>query len=370
MPRTRKKIIIAPDSFKGTLSSKQVAGLIAEEAIAMFPECTVVKIPIADGGEGSVDTIIEAVGGNIYETEAISPDDRLISAVFWIASDGTAIIEMAQSSGITKQKALNPMTSGTYGFGQLILAALELGARDFILCIGGSASTDGGCGMAAALGVRFIDRLGAGFTPCGGSLGEIAQLDVSGIDKRIGESSFTVMCDVDNPLYGPEGAAHVFSPQKGADPGQVLALDEGLRHFGEVLLESFGTDYSGIAGAGAAGGLGAGCIAFLGAKLVNGSDAILKLCGFEKHLDGADIIITGEGKLDMQSFGGKVLSGILRYAGDVPVYSICGKCECDDALLRKHGVSVFETCMEASLEECMANPAKYVRIAARKALHS
>ena len=368
--RNLKKVVIASDSFKGSLPSGQVADLIAEEVIAAFPLCTVVKLPIADGGEGSVDTIIAAKGGTIYETEAISPDDRLISAHFGIAADGTAIIEMAQSSGISKQKSLNPMTSSTYGFGQLILAALSRGAKNFVLCIGGSATTDGGCGMAAALGTQFADIQDAKFTPCGGTLAKIARIDMSGIDRRIKECKFIVMCDVDNPLYGPRGAAFVYGPQKGADPGQVIALDGGLRHFGAVLFERFGIDYANTPGAGAAGGLGAGCLAFLDASIVKGSEAILNLCGFERHLIDADLIITGEGKLDTQSFSGKVLSGILLQAGSVPVYSICGTCECEESLLQKHGVRVFETSEGISIEESIAEPAKYIKAAARKAIGS
>ena len=363
-----KKVIIAPDSFKGTLSSKQVADLIATEVTAIFPECTVIKMPIADGGEGSVDTIIAAMGGQIFETQVLSPDDRKITATFGIIPTGTAIIEMAQSSGLTKQKGLHPMSASTYGFGQLILAALQKGAENFILCIGGSATTDGGCGMAAALGVLFLNNLGNSFIPSGGTLIDIAHIEMSGIDSRICKSKFTVMCDVRNPLFGPNGAAYVFGPQKGADTEQVALLDGGLRHLGDVLSNHFGIKYANTPGAGAAGGLGAGCMAFLDADLMSGSEAILELCGFEKQRAGADLIITGEGKLDEQSFSGKVLSGILRAAGGVPVFSICGSCECDESLLREHGVSVFKTCEGASVEDSMADPLRYIKLAARRAM--
>ena len=362
------KVIIAPDSFKGTLSAKQAADIIAAEVKAFFPDCTVVKMPIADGGEGSVDTIIETIGGEKYYARALSPDDRQIDAVFGIAVNGTAIIEMAQSSGVTKQNGLHPMTSSTYGFGQMIDAALRRGAEDFILCIGGSATTDGGCGMAAALDVLFVDGGGKSFVPCGGTLGAIARIDMSGIDKRISESRFTVMCDVANPLFGVNGAAYIYGPQKGASPEQILTLDEGLCHLGIILFEHFGIDYVNIPGAGAAGGLGAGCMAFLGARLMSGSEAILKLCGFEEHLAGTDLIITGEGKLDSQSFNGKVLSGILQNARDVPVWSICGVCECDEALLRKYDIAVFEMNEGISTEVSMADPVKYLSIAAKKAM--
>ena len=363
------KVIIAPDSFKGALTAKQATEIIAAEISAAFPGCTIIKMPIADGGEGSVDTIIAAIGGEIFETQALSPDDRTINAGFGIAADGTAIVEMAQSSGITKQNGLHPMTSTTYGFGQLILAALERGAEEFILCIGGSATTDGGCGMGAALGINFLDEQGNSFVPSGATLGSIKRIDMSGLDKRIGESSFTVMCDVENPLYGTTGAAHIFSPQKGASLEQVLYLDEGLRHLGTLLFKQFGEDIANTPGAGAAGGLGAGCMAFLGANLMSGIDAILKLCGFEKHTEDADLIITGEGKLDSQSFFGKVLSGILSKAGNVPVWSICGVCDCDETLLREKGIRVFQTSEGITAEESMSNTEKYLGMATRRAIH-
>ena len=363
------KVIVAPDSFKGSLTSKQAANIITEEVTAAFPACFVLKMPVADGGEGSVDTILEAIGGERHHATVLSPDERQISAAYGITADGTAILEMAQSSGITKQIGLHPMTSSSYGFGQLILDALDRGARRFVLCIGGSATTDGGCGMAAALGFRFLDVNGGSFVPCGATLGKVVRIDPNCVDKRISESSFTVMCDVDNPLYGDNGAAHIYSPQKGADYEQVHALDEGLRRLSGVLLEQFGESYADVPGAGAAGGLGAGCMAFLGAKLMSGIDAILQLCDFEKNVAGADLVITGEGKLDVQSFSGKVLSGLLRRAGSVPVWSICGSCECDDEPIRESGIVVFSMSEDVSFKESMSAPEKYLRIAAQKAIN-
>ena len=363
-----KKVIIAPDSFKGSLSAKQVADIIAEEILAAYPGCEAVKMPIADGGEGSMDTILSALGGKTHETNVLSPDDREITAAYGIAVNGTAIIEMAQSSGLTKQNGLHPMTASTYGLGQLISAALATGAREYILCIGGSATTDGGCGMAAALGVHFTDSSKNRFNPCGGTLVDIASIDLSGLDTRIKESRFTVMCDVDNPLYGPNGAAYIYGPQKGADPVQVSALDDGLRHLGSVLIDCLGVDYANTPGAGAAGGLGAGCMAFLDAKLMSGSEAILGLCGYKEHLTDADLVITGEGKLDSQSFSGKVLSGILHDAGNVPVWSVCGICECDEELLHKHNLRVFEISKGISIEESMTDTEKYLRIAMKTAV--
>jgi glycerate kinase len=374
------KIIVAPDSFKGTLTAVQVADIITAEVLAHFPDCQVVKMPLADGGEGSIETILAAgtagtvgssgTGGTIHTTEVLSPDSRKITANFGIMDSGRAVLEVAQSSGITKQNGLHPMTSNTYGFGQMILAALDLGLRDFILCIGGSATTDGGCGMAAALGVKFFDATGKSFIPSGGTLCDIARIDTNGMEERVHTSTFTVMCDVDNPLFGLRGAAQVFGPQKGADASQVLDLDTGLQHLNNIWIETFGTDCSQVPGAGAAGGLGAGSIVFLGAKLESGIDAILDLHAFQEQLTDADLIITGEGKLDSQSLSGKVLSGILRRAGAVPVISICGVCDCDADLLQSHGLVVYQTSEGISASESMQEPEKYLKLTAAKTASS
>jgi len=224
--------------------------------------------------------------------------------------------------------------------------------------------------MAAALGVRFFDLNGEVFVSCGESLCDIAAIDLSGLDARVAGSSFTVMCDVDNPLFGERGAAFVYGPQKGASPEQVLLLDAGLSHYGFVLSELFGRCFSDIPGAGAAGGLGAGCMAFLGAGLRSGIDAILELYDFKRVCPDADLVITGEGKLDSQSFQGKVLSGILREAGGVPVWSICGVNDCDEEFLREKGMSVFQASEGVSAEESMREPVKYLRIAVQRALMS
>jgi len=383
---TLNKVIIAPDSFKGALSAREATDIIADEVGRAFPDCEIVKMPIADGGEGSVDAILSVIGGDVYEAEVQSPDNRKITATFGIAGNGTAIIEMAQSSGITRQLGLNPMTSNTYGFGQLILAALDKGARRFNLCIGGSATTDGGCGMAAALGVRFENNSNIGtdgpdpnirnnscssrFIPCGETLCDIVSIDTGNMDVRIAASDFTVMCDVDNPLFGKNGAAYIYGPQKGADAEQIIILDNGLRHYGSVLERMSGRCFSDIPGAGAAGGLGAGCMAFLRAKLRSGIDAILKLYDFKNQCADVDLVITGEGKLDSQSFQGKVLSGILREAGNVPVWSVCGACDCDPDVLQENGITVFEASAGISIDESMKEPEKYLRSAVNKAMQT
>ncbi|MCL2654700.1 MAG: glycerate kinase [Coriobacteriia bacterium] len=362
------KVIVAPDSFKGTLSAGQAADLIAAEVAARYPNCTVVKLPLADGGEGSAETIIAASGGRIMEAQVLSPDERQITAGFGVTASGQAVLEVAASSGITQQAGLHPMTSSTFGFGQLILHALELDLRDFFLCLGGSATTDAGCGMAAALGATFLDENGTSFIPCGATLQQVARIDMSSLDQRVQGSNFTVMCDVENPLYGPCGAACVYGPQKGANPTQVRALDRGLRHIAEVFLQMFGHDYACVPGAGAAGGLGFGCQAFLNARLESGIDAILELCDFKKHLEGADLIITGEGQLDDQSLSGKALSGILRAAGNVPVISICGICDAPTSLLREHHLIVFETSKGISAKESMEHPEEHLSRTTAKAL--
>ncbi len=363
-----KKIIIAPDSFKGSLSSVEAAKIIEEEARLAFPKCETVVFPIADGGEGSLDTIYAASGGSWVSAKALSPDDSIIDARYLLLDRNRAALELAESSGFTKQNGLHPLTSSSLGFGQLILDALERGARDFTLCIGGSASTDGGCGMAAALGVRFYDKDGKVFSPTGGTLRDIESLDASLIDPRIRHCNFTVMCDVKNPLYGENGAAYRYAPQKGASAEQTALLDAGLRNLSEKLTAYYGTDFSSLEGAGAAGGLGAGCVAFLGARLTSGIDAMLSLCGFKAAVKDANAVITGEGKLDEQSLMGKVLNGIIEGSGGLPVISVCGVNKCYKALLERYNVTAFEAAEGVSAEECIAHPTEYVKRASKRAM--
>jgi len=363
-----KKVIVVPDSFKGVLTAGEAAEVITAAVFEAFPGCEVIKMPIADGGEGSVDAVLSAVGGETFSVKVQSPDNKEIDAKYGITNDGTAVLEMAQSSGITRQDGLHPMTSNTYGFGQLILSALP--QQNMILCIGGSATTDGGCGMAAALGALFTDRNNNNFVPCGETLRDIISIDLSGLDKRAAKSKFTVMCDVDNPLYGETGAAYVYGPQKGANPEQVRKLDDGLRRYSDVLENHFGRSFKDIPGAGAAGGLGAGCMAFLGAVLKSGIDTLLELYNFKDQCKDADLVITGEGKLDSQSFQGKVMSGILREAGDVPVWSVCGINDCDDGFLEERGIRVFQACEGITAEESMKEPVKYLKLAAQRAMEA
>ena len=319
------KILIVPDSFKGTLSASEVCDAIGDGILSEIPDAEIIKIPVADGGEGSSDAlgaerIFVSVHGPLGET-----CDAFIGKL-----NQTAVIEMASCAGLPLVKGReNPEVTGTYGVGELILKALDLGFRDFLLCLGGSATNDCGCGMAACLGVSFENEKGEKFIPVGGTLKDIRKIDLSNIDKRLLDSRIRAMCDVKNPLYGENGAAYVFAPQKGADEECVKRLDYGLRCFAEACNSSLGTDVSLLEGGGAAGGMGAGVVALLKGKLVRGIDAVLDAASFDERLDGADAIISGEGRFDSQSFGGKVISGIAERAGEVPLIAVCGSVDRD-----------------------------------------
>ena len=358
----KKKVIIIPDSFKGSLTSEEAAKIIKKSAEKAGFEA--IAFPVADGGEGSVDCILSVKGGTRFFKTVTGPDGNDTEAMYGITSDNIAVIEIAESSGITKQTELHPMTAGTFGFGSLISDALDKGARVFYLCLGGSASTDCGTGMAAALGARFFNEKNESFIPCGDTLSDIAHVDISGLDKRISESSFCVMTDVTNPLYGPEGAAVVFAPQKGADPEQVKKLDMGLKNAAERIAEATGIDEKKVCGAGAAGGTGYGCAAFLNAKTVSGIDMMLDLCGFDKMVKDADLIVTGEGRVDNQSLMGKVLSGILARSEGKPVTVFCGINELGEDTAERAGIEVVQTGDGRSTAESMKNAAVYLKEAA------
>lgn len=324
------KFLLVPDSFKGTLSATEVCAIMREAILRRLPDAQVLSIPVADGGEGTVDCFVEALGCEKVFCPATDPLGLPIEGFFGLLPDGRAIIEMAAAAGLPLMEGrLDPLGASTYGVGQLILAALDKGARSILIGLGGSATTDGGCGAAAALGVRFLDGEGKFFVPTGGTLEHISSIDMSGLDARIRETVFTAMCDIDNPLHGPRGAAHIFAPQKGASPEQVELLDRGLAHLGTILARDLGRDVSALPGAGAAGGMGAGVCAFFGAELRRGIDAVLDAVRFESLLDGTDLVFTGEGKLDSQSLGGKVVLGVsLRAkAQNVPVVAVVGGAE-------------------------------------------
>lgn len=324
-----EKILLVPDSFKGTLSSRQVCQVMAGQLRRFFPQAQVKSIPVADGGEGSVEAFLAAAGGERRTRTVTGPFGEPVEAFYGILGDGrTAIIEMAACAGLPLAEGrLNPERATTYGVGELLLAAKEAGCTKAILGLGGSCTNDGGAGAAAALGAKFTRADGTAFVPTGGTLGEIAALDVSPVAQALQGMELTAMCDIDNPLYGEAGAAAVFAPQKGADAAMVARLDAGLRHLGQVSARCLGRDFSHLPGAGAAGGLGFGMAAFCGAQLRMGIDAVLDAVGFDSLLPGTDVVFTGEGKIDSQSARGKVVSGVAarcRKAG-VPVVAVVGQ---------------------------------------------
>ena len=324
-----EKILLVPDSFKGTLSSRQVCQVMAGQLRRFFPQAQVKSIPVADGGEGSVEAFLAAAGGERRTRTVTGPFGEPVEAFYGILGDGrTAVIEMAACAGLPLAEGrLNPERATTYGVGELLLAAKEAGCTKAILGLGGSCTNDGGVGAAAALGAKFTRADGAAFIPSGGTLGEIAALDVSPVAQALQGMELTAMCDIDNPLYGEAGAAAVFAPQKGADAAMVARLDAGRRHLGQGSARCLGRGFTHLPGAGAAGGLGFGMAAFCGAQLRMGIDAVLDAVGFDSLLPGTDVVFTGEGKIDSQSARGKVDSGVAarcRKAG-VPVVAVVGQ---------------------------------------------
>ena len=321
-----KKCVVVSDSFKGTVSSREICAIAQQVIPRHFPACEVVCIPVADGGEGTVDCFIQAMGAQRVEVTVTNALGEKSAAAYARLGE-LAIIEMAAAAGLPQVGALRcPGTATTYGVGELIAHAAHSGCRKILLGLGGSATNDGGCGCAAALGVRFYDADGQSFVPVGDTLGRIARIDTAKADELLRSVEITVMCDVTNPLYGPTGAAYVFAPQKGADAEKVKSLDAGLRHFGDVIRSQYGLDVSAMPGAGAAGGMGAGCVALLGGMIQSGIDAVLDVTGFDRQLEGADLVITGEGRIDSQSADGKVISGVARRtkAKGVPLIAIAG----------------------------------------------
>jgi glycerate kinase len=338
------KIVIAPDSFKGSITAVQAAAAIEKGIRRAFPTCNVDKIPMADGGEGTVDAMISAAGGKLIKAVVCGPLSEEVEGFFGILGDGkTAVIETASASGLTliPSGRRNPMLTTTFGTGQLISKALDQNCRKFIIGLGGSATVDGGTGLLNALGVKFNDKNGVQIPTGGGGLEYLCSIDPRGMDKRIRDSEFLAACDVDNPLCGDKGAARVYGPQKGATAQMVKLLDKNLENYGNKIKEATGRDICSIPGAGAAGGLGAGIAAFLDASLVPGVDIILDAVGFEERVRDADLVITGEGRMDYQTLHGKVPMGVTGIAQKfgIPVVAIAGDIKGDVSSLHKKGIT-------------------------------
>lgn len=322
------RIIVASDSYKGSSSTMQVADAVEKGIKKVFSQAEVVKIPVADGGEGTVDALVTGTGGVYKEVEVVGPLGERLKASYGVLNNKVAVIEMAAASGLplVPQNKRNPLVTTTYGTGQLIKAALDEGCKKIFIGIGGSATNDAGLGMAQALGVKFTDKDGNSLGYGGGELARLAHIDISNLDARLKDSEIIVACDVSNPLCGEKGASAVYGPQKGATPEMVKQLDENLGHFADIVQHQLGQDVAGIPGTGAAGGLGAGLIVFCGASLRSGIETVLDLIGIDQYLQGADLVITGEGRIDGQSIYGKVPVGISKRAGkyNVPVLAIVG----------------------------------------------
>ena len=307
-----QNFILVPDSFKGTLSAIEVCNIMKSSIKNLYKDANIISVPVADGGEGTVDAFLYALGGekkSVWVSDAFN--EQKILAHYAMLKDDIAVIEMAACAGLPLVKnRLEPDKTTTFGVGELIIDAINSGAKKIILGLGGSATNDGGCGMAAALGVKFKDEQNQEFIPTGGTLSQIYKIDMNNIYSKIKDVEFVSMCDVDNPLCGKLGASAVFAPQKGADEDMVKLLDEGLAHLAKIIKRDLHIEVKDIKGAGAAGGLGAGSIAFLQSKLTKGIDVILDTIKFDELVSKADIVFTGEGKFDSQSLHGKVVMGV------------------------------------------------------------
>ena len=331
-----KRIVIASDSFKGSLTSVEVAQSATKGILEVYPDCEVTQVNVADGGEGTVDAVVDTLQGEKITISVSNPIGKPVDATYGIAGD-TAIIEMAAASGLPLLAAeeRNPWVTATYGTGEMILDAIARGCSKFLVGIGGSATNDAGTGMLQALGFRFFDNNGDLIDNCcGGILGEIASIDDTQVPEAIKNAQFTVACDVDTPFCGPIRAAYVFAPQKGASPEMVQQLDEGMASFAKVIEAKYGIDIVPMAGAGAAGGMGGGFRAFLNATLKKGIDMVLDAIGFDSIISGADLVVTGEGKVDFQTAKGKTAAGVLARAKaqGIPVVAIGGCVEMCDSL--------------------------------------
>ncbi len=372
-----KKIVIAPDSFKGNLTSLEVASCLEKGVKRVLPKARCIKVPMADGGEGTVQSLVDAANGKLIKKRVKGPTGKLVFARYgWLASKKTAVIEMAEASGLplVTGREKNPLKTTTYGTGQLMLDAINHGAQKIIIGIGGSATNDGGVGMAQALGVKFLNANGREIKELGsgGMLAKIASIDIQRLDARVPNTEIVVACDVKNPLYGKKGAAHVFGPQKGATPKIVEILDTNLKHLSKLIKRDLNKDVGRMPGAGAAGGLGAGLVAFAGAKLKSGIDIVLNATELSKYIKGADLVITGEGRIDFQTAFGKTPAGVAKAANklNVPVIAIGGALTDDARKVFAHGIDGIASAAakDMTLEEALRDSRGHLADAAERVI--
>jgi glycerate kinase len=357
------KIVIAPDSFKGSLTAVEVADAIGQGVREIFPEAKIIKIPMADGGDGTVQCLVNATGGEILKEKVVGPLGDEVWASYGILGDKkTAVIEMAEASGLTlvPEDKRNPLITTTYGTGQLIKAALDQGCRKMIIGIGGSATNDGGAGMVQALGVRLLDREGKEIGFGGGELKKINRINISNLDNRLSETEVLIASDVSNPLCGPKGAARIYGPQKGATPEIIEELDESLAHFAEVIKRDLNKDIKDIPGGGAAGGLGAGLMAFLDAELKPGIEIMIEIVKLEQAIKDTDLVITGEGKIDSQTIYGKAPIGVAKIAKkyNVPVIAVAAIVGDDADIVHKYGINALIKIIEPPMSLTESKPKK------------
>jgi glycerate 2-kinase len=358
------KIVIAPDSFKESMTAAEVCAAVEAGFQKVFGDAEFVHVPVGDGGEGTVQSVVDATDGRIVEVTATGPLGEKVNAFYGLTGDGkTAVIEMAAASGLhlVPREQRNPLVTTTRGTGELILDALDKKVERIVLGLGGSATNDGGAGMASALGVKFLDVNGKELRPGGEALSELLTIDTSDMDPRLKSVKVDVACDVTNPLTGPLGASAVFGPQKGATPEMVGVLDVSLKRYAEAVERNLGLQVNELPGAGAAGGLGAGVVAFLDGKLQSGIDLVLDVIRFEDAVRDADLVITGEGRIDSQTVHGKAPVGVAKrakaMAADVPVVAITGSIGPDYEAVFEHGIDAVFSIVNGviSLEEALAN---------------
>ena len=371
------KIIIAPDSFKENLTSLEVATCIEKGIRKVLPQARCVKIPMADGGEGTVQSLVDATRGRIYKKPVTGPLGNQVAARYGMLGDRrTAIIEAAEASGLplVPRSKRNPLLTTTFGTGQLVIDALNRGAKTIIIGLGGSATVDGGSGLAQALGVKFLSADGKVIAQhgSGGMLEKIAKIDAKSLDPRIKKTKFIIASDVTIPLCGSKGAAAVFGPQKGATPAMVKKLDANLKHFADLIHKDLKKRVRDLPGAGAAGGLGAGLLAFTGAKMKSGIDLVINLTGLSRHIKGADLVITGEGRVDFQTAFGKTPAGVAKAAKKfgVPCIAIGGSLADDARGVFEHGISGLESAAarDMDLAEALRESRKHLEFAGERVI--
>ena len=369
------KIVIAPQAFKGSLSALEAARAMGEGVRRGLSDAQTVLVPVADGGDGTLQTLMDSSGGRILEQEVTGPLGEAVSARWGIMGDGdTAVIEMAQAAGLAlvPPEKRNPLFATTYGVGELIRHTLDRGLRRFIVGVGGSATVDGGAGAAQALGVRLLDDRNEELPFGGAALARLARIDFSELEPRVRGSRLLVACDVSNPLIGPSGASAVYGPQKGATPEMVAELEGALAHYAQVIQRGLGIDVRDVLGAGAAGGLAAGLMALLGAELKPGVDIVLDVVGLDRHLETANLVITGEGRLDRQTVFNKAPVGVARRAKarGIPVIAVAGSLGEGYEETYAHGIDVAVAISSPpiTLEEAMRDAPRLIAIATEKAL--